>query len=82
MRTITIVVRDVGGFDVSEGTRFCSELTWDEMLGQIARLTMPERNPLFHMESRDEWREREDKLRKQVQELQEKLTAPDDRIPI
>jgi len=42
-RTITIIVHDAGGggYDVFEGERYQNGLCWDEMLGQIAAMTIP-----------------------------------------
>lgn len=40
-RTITIVMKDANHFDVFEGERYCDHLGWDEMLGQIAAMTIP-----------------------------------------
>lgn len=39
-RTITVVVTD-RGHCVHEGERFSGDLSWDEMLGQVAMLTLP-----------------------------------------
>ena len=38
-RTLMIVCRGPNDFDVHEGERYASRLTWDEMLGQVAELT-------------------------------------------
>lgn len=38
-RVITVVCRDRNYFDVFEGETFCTQLTWDEMLGQVVHLT-------------------------------------------
>lgn len=41
MRRITIIMDDNGGFDVEEDGKICNGLAWDEMLGQVALLTVP-----------------------------------------
>lgn len=44
MRTIIIQKTDAGcGWHIIEGDKFAYGLAWDEMLGQIARLTLPGR---------------------------------------
>jgi hypothetical protein len=61
-RTITIVVNADNHFDVHEGEHVCPRLTWDELLGQVALLTVPftvQRKHLFRMYHIDdfiEWR--------------------------
>lgn len=40
MRRITIIIDD-HGFDVEEDGKICDGLGWDEMLGQVAMLTIP-----------------------------------------
>lgn len=40
MRRITIIVSD-SGYDVEEDGKICDGLCWDEMLGQVAMLTIP-----------------------------------------
>lgn len=40
-RTITITFTEVDGWDVHEDGKCCNGLGWDEMLGQVAVLTMP-----------------------------------------
>lgn len=41
-RTITIEVLERGGFNVREGDKLCDRLGWDEMLGHVATMTLPE----------------------------------------
>lgn len=42
MRTITITIeKESSGFDVHENGKCCNGLSWDEMLGQVAMLTIP-----------------------------------------
>jgi hypothetical protein len=41
MRKITITIDDDIGFDIEENGKICNGLSWDEMLGQIAMLTVP-----------------------------------------
>lgn len=42
MRRLTIEIGGVRGFDiVDEDGRRCDGLSWDEMLGQVAMLTIP-----------------------------------------
>lgn len=43
MTEIRIAKRDGGSFDVHYGDRYAEELTFDEMLGMVATLTMPEK---------------------------------------
>lgn len=61
MRTITIIVKDSGGFDVFEGERYCDHLCWDEMLGTIVELTHPSigksHYPMLLPEEHMAWRE-------------------------
>lgn len=53
MRTIIIQQTDSGyGWHIFEGDKFAYGLTWDEMLGQIASITIPGREKeLFGMNS-------------------------------
>lgn len=54
---ITIVM-DEGVFDVvDEAGRCCDGLSWDEMLGQVAMLTMPacRLGKGFRMQTPEEW---------------------------
>lgn len=57
-RIITIAIAEDNNFAVHEGELFCDRLTWDEMLGQVAMLTMPVqlqgRRALFRMTSADQ----------------------------
>lgn len=42
MRIITIAIDPTAcGFDVHENGKCCDGLSWDEMLGQVAMLTIP-----------------------------------------
>jgi len=41
-RTITIVCFARGGFDIHEGERYSGLLSFDEMLGEVVRLTHPQ----------------------------------------
>ena len=58
MRRITIIVMDDNsGFDVEEDGKICDGLCWDEMLGQVALLTVPPsrvRNG-YAMKTPEEW---------------------------
>lgn len=59
MRTITITIGDGGGpFEVIEGNLTTGELTWDEMLGQVAELTHRQ-VALIHypMRSKENWKQ-------------------------
>lgn len=66
-RVITIYVVP-NGFDVHEGEGFSGPLSWDEMLGQIASMTIPSRattgNGLFGMKTPDQWDEQRARWRK------------------
>ncbi len=59
MRTIQINVLDGGAFSIEEGNRTTGELTFDEMLGQVACMTItPERamnRSLFGMFTHEEY---------------------------
>lgn len=58
MRTITITIEDGGcGFDVHENGKCCDGLSWDEMLGQVAMLTIPPSRVGngFAMRTPEEW---------------------------
>lgn len=63
MRRITIIIDD-NGFDVEEDGKICDGLSWDEMLGQIAMLTMhPSRvGKGFAMRTPAEWAEERNRL--------------------
>lgn len=56
-RIITITFDDLNGWDVHENGKCCGGLGWDEMLGQVAMLTMhPERvGKGFGMRTPQEW---------------------------
>jgi hypothetical protein len=41
-RTITVVIRDDAYFDIFEGERLVTDLTWDESLGTLAVITHPQ----------------------------------------
>jgi len=58
VRTITITIEDSAcGFDVHENGKCCNGLSWDEMLGQVAMLTMPafRLGNGFKMQTPEEW---------------------------
>lgn len=58
MRTLTIEIGGPNGFDVvDEQGRRCNGLSWDEMLGQVAMLTMPEcrLGNGFRMLTQEQW---------------------------
>lgn len=42
VRTITVVIRDDSYFDIFEGERLVTDLTWDESLGTLAVITHPQ----------------------------------------
>ncbi len=59
VRTITIVAIDGNHFDIHEGERYVTRLTWEEMLGSIAEITHPRIGASrFDMKSADEHVER------------------------
>ena len=59
MRRIVITVDDEGRIDVEENGKICDGLGWDEMLGQVAAMTIPLRHSnergLFDMRTPEEW---------------------------
>lgn len=59
MRTITITIDDSMGcaFDVHENGKCCDGLSWEEMLGQVAMLTVPPNliGKGFAMRTPEEW---------------------------
>lgn len=59
---ISIVPLDDGTFDVRRDGRCTGPLTWDEMLGHVASMTIPTNRlgGLFRMASADEWRRTEE----------------------
>lgn len=66
MRTITITYSDELGYgwDVHEDGKCCNGLSWDEMLGQVAMLTIPASRVGngFQMLTPDEWKERKARI--------------------
>lgn len=52
-QTISIIPLDGGGFEVRRDGLTTGELTWDEMLGQVAAMTLPDhkRGGLYAMET-------------------------------
>lgn len=63
---IEVTARDSAGMDykVSHGGKFADGLTFDEMLGLVACLTMPEsRRCILWMKTQEEWDEGERQLR-------------------
>ncbi|TWU39813.1 hypothetical protein Poly51_64040 [Rubripirellula tenax] len=62
---IEVVERDNGSKDytVTNNGKFADRLTFDEMLGLIASLTMPEsRRCIQWLKTQDEWDQREQRL--------------------
>lgn len=58
MRVITITIKGSPcGYDVHENGKKCDGLSWDEMLGQVAMLTMPVNlvGKGFAMRTTEEW---------------------------
>ena len=45
MKDIIITYKDIGGFTVKQGNKYSDKLSFDEMLGLIAALTMPKHRP-------------------------------------
>jgi hypothetical protein len=62
-RIITIVCRAGNDFDVHEGERFADRLCWDEMLGQVATMTLSREGPLYPMQTSEEREARRDRMR-------------------
>lgn len=58
-RQIIIHIADDGSMDVEENGMVCGGLGWDEVLGQVAAMTIPDgrRGPqgLFRMQTREQW---------------------------
>ena len=54
---ITITQPEPGQWTVAVGAAFCPHLTWDEMLGQVAMLTIPPGRVGngFRMQTREQW---------------------------
>lgn len=78
MRLIMITINDNGHLEVREGAKYCGGLAWDEMLGQIAAMTMPTERitstgGIYPMKTYDEW----DEQRRQIQQItnQQEKTA-------
>lgn len=63
-QTISIVPLNGGGFEVRRDGLTTGELTWDEMLGQVAAMTLPDhkRGGLFRMETDAERAARHERL--------------------
>ncbi|MCA9367992.1 hypothetical protein KC887_07085 [Candidatus Kaiserbacteria bacterium] len=62
---IEVIKHDDGQTDykVTDSDKFADRLTFDEMLGLVASLTMPEsRRCIQWMRTLDEWKRREDAL--------------------
>lgn len=58
MKRLIIEIDDERGFDVvDEDGRRCDGLSWDEMLGQVAMLTIPPGRvgKGFRMQTQEEW---------------------------
>src|SRR5262249_20090393 len=74
--TITIVMRAGNDFDVHVGEAYADRLCWDEMVGQIAALTLTgkPRYPMLTPEEHEARRERRNKKREPEQPLL--LTPP------
>lgn len=56
MENISIEKSEQGFFTVRQGDKYSDELGYDEMLGTISALTMPEKRPCLHwMKTKEEW---------------------------
>ena len=74
MRTITIVIEDTAcGFDVQENGKTCDGLSWDEMLGQVAAMTIPPSRVgcLFAMRTPEEWAQHRESYKTNSSEVTE-----------
>lgn len=62
--TISIIPLNGGGFEVRRDGLTTGELTWDEMLGQVAAMTIPvDRLPeLYTMAEPGEWERQKEQL--------------------
>lgn len=59
MRRIEIIIDDDGMIDVYENGKCCGGLGWDEMVGQIAAMTISKVKVggLFSMKTKEEWQQ-------------------------
>ena len=56
MKDIIITYKDVEGFTVKQGDKYSDKLSFDEMLGLVAALTMPKRRPTLQwMKTKEDW---------------------------
>ena len=58
-RNITIKQLENGCFDVLYNEKRTGDLSFDEMLGLIAAITMPQKRPCLHWLKTEEWHEEE-----------------------
>lgn len=81
-RTITITYDDEGGcgWDVHENGKCCGGLGWDEMLGQVALLTVPPARVGngYAMRTPEEWSAHNEAM---VARAQAVLAEPTQQIP-
>lgn len=73
MREIVITITDENRLDVREGDKYCDGLGWDEMLGQIAAMTLPaervhKMNGLYPMLTKEEWEARQKALMERIEQ--------------
>jgi len=73
MREIVITISDKNRIDVREGDKYCDGLSWDEMLGQIAAMTLPKERiekvkGLYPMRTAEEWEQQRKALMERIEQ--------------
>lgn len=74
MRVINIVVNNDGSLEVNEKHLTSGVLSWDEMLGQVAAMTLPSKRieslngSLYPMRTRSDWAKLKENIINQIQE--------------
>ena len=68
-RLITIAVFEGNDYTVSEGDLSVDRLCWDEMLGQVAQLTMPNPPRLYPMLTNEQHEQKKRRHEERMAEL-------------
>lgn len=69
MEDIRIVQHGRNSFEIIQGNKTSEELGYDEALGLLASLMMPENRPCLHwMKTKEEHQKRRDMFTKEVEE--------------